>query len=331
MKKSCLIIGAGIAGLLAATELQKAGLDVTVLDKGRSAGGRMATRQLSADSTACADHGAQYFTVRSDRFHSYVIRWLNAGIIREWAQGFYDSAGKQHVNGVPRYVGVNGMTAVAEHLAQALNVHTGTQVVRLDFDQGFKAEAKSGELFESNLLLMTPPAEQTLALIDSGNLVISAETRRILSNIQFNPCFAVMAQLAEPSYIPAPGGIWPIGGEPISWIADNQQKGISQQPSITIHAGAEFTKQHFNTDHDIVVERLLNASRPYIGKVTIVNYQLQRWRYSIPTALHDKATHLDTTIAPIAFAGDAFHEARVEGAALSGLAAAERLAVISEQ
>ena len=41
-----LIIGAGISGLICATELQNSGLQVVLLDKGRRAGGRLSTRDM---------------------------------------------------------------------------------------------------------------------------------------------------------------------------------------------------------------------------------------------------------------------------------------------
>ena len=62
---SCVVVGAGISGLLAAQELTAAGWRVVVLDKGRGVGGRMATRRVG-DGTF--DHGAQFFTVRGERF-----------------------------------------------------------------------------------------------------------------------------------------------------------------------------------------------------------------------------------------------------------------------
>ena len=63
--ESCIVVGAGISGLLAARELSDAGWRVTVLDKGRGVGGRMATRRTGG---ARFDHGAQFFTVRDERF-----------------------------------------------------------------------------------------------------------------------------------------------------------------------------------------------------------------------------------------------------------------------
>ena len=57
------IVGAGLAGLMAGRTLAEAGHEVVLLDKGRSPGGRLATRRIGE---ATLDHGAQFFTVRSE-------------------------------------------------------------------------------------------------------------------------------------------------------------------------------------------------------------------------------------------------------------------------
>jgi len=51
-----VVIGAGLAGLMSAQQLQESGHDVVVLDKGKSPGGRLATRRIG---DATLDHGAQ--------------------------------------------------------------------------------------------------------------------------------------------------------------------------------------------------------------------------------------------------------------------------------
>src|SRR3712207_9588128 len=73
---SCIVVGAGIAGLVAARALQSSGWRAVVLDEGRGVGGRMATRRIGRGTF---DHGAQFFTVRSERFDRLVAEWLEAG------------------------------------------------------------------------------------------------------------------------------------------------------------------------------------------------------------------------------------------------------------
>ena len=60
-----LVIGAGMAGLIAAAELRRAGRRVLVLDKSRGGGGRLASRRIDG---ATFDHGAQFITTRDPRF-----------------------------------------------------------------------------------------------------------------------------------------------------------------------------------------------------------------------------------------------------------------------
>ena len=59
------VVGAGIAVITCARTLIQAGHRVTVFEKSRGAGGRMSTRNTEFGSF---DHGAQYFTVRDERF-----------------------------------------------------------------------------------------------------------------------------------------------------------------------------------------------------------------------------------------------------------------------
>ena len=76
---SCLVIGAGIAGLIAARALRAAGHRVLVLDKGRGVGGRMATRRIEG---GVFDHGAQFVTVRDPRFQQIVEGWQAKGVVK---------------------------------------------------------------------------------------------------------------------------------------------------------------------------------------------------------------------------------------------------------
>src|SRR5262245_16746841 len=86
----CIVVGAGLSGLLAATILQDRGKRVLVLDKCPDVGGRLATRQIGA---GIFDYGAQFFTVRDSLFGRLVEQWQAKGIVKEWCRGFADADG----------------------------------------------------------------------------------------------------------------------------------------------------------------------------------------------------------------------------------------------
>lgn len=73
------IIGAGLAGVAAAGDLIAAGKSVLLIDKSRGIGGRMATRRHAGTRI---DHGAQFFTARSERFAAFVNGLLESGMVQ---------------------------------------------------------------------------------------------------------------------------------------------------------------------------------------------------------------------------------------------------------
>ncbi|MGH8807747.1 MAG: FAD-dependent oxidoreductase, partial [Noviherbaspirillum sp.] len=114
------IIGAGIAGLTCARHLLAQGHDVIVYEKGESVGGRTSTRQTELGGF---DHGAQYFTVTSERFAHEVGTWRKAGRVMPWGgrlvtldHGVATPAGRKSENARQRLVAVPGMDALAQHL-----------------------------------------------------------------------------------------------------------------------------------------------------------------------------------------------------------------------
>lgn len=324
MASSCLIVGAGMSGLLAAHQLQAAGWAVTVVDKGRGVGGRMATRRIE---DAVFDHGAQFFTVRDPDFARWVQAWEAAGIVEVWSMGLPTPDDPTPLEGYPRYRGVPSMTAIAKHLAKGLAVHTSTRIVNVAVDQGWRARAEDGQTFQADALLLTSPVPQSLDLLANSGVSLPNTVQAGLAGIEYHPCFAVMAVLDGPSNISPPGALQ-ILGEPIAFIADNQQKGVSpQQTAVTIHAGPDFTRQHLDADRDEVAQLLLKAASPWLGS-SVSTYQVHRWLYSQPIQAYPDRYMLVDFSAPLLFAGDAFGGPRVEGAALSGLAAANALMML---
>jgi renalase len=308
----CLIIGAGITGLTAAGVLQDHGWKVALLDKGREVGGRMATQRIGESRF---DHGAQFFTVRDPRFKGAVEDWISAG----WAGSWFEEGGHH------RYCARQGMNSLTKHLARRFDVRTRAEAALIwHGGNAWHVNTTSGEEFRADALLMTPPAPQTLDLLSGLPDLLPQDFMRPLEDISFDPCFALMAVVRGHSRIPHPGYIRPEQG-PIAWLSDNTQKGLSEGNSaVTIHAGPESSRVLFDAPREDVARVLLDAAEPYFGS-EVLEWQLHRWNFSQPIAVCPQSCLYTAYSAPLAVAGDAFKGPRVEGAFLSGLAAAEAL------
>ncbi len=309
MQKQVVIVGAGISGLMAAQQLRMAGIAVTVLDKGNRPGGRMATRPFEG---ALFDYGAQFFTVRHERFAAFQRAWQAKGLVRVWSNGFN---GQQ--DGHPRFIGQSGINAIPAHLAQGIDLRCGVKVSHIIASGNqWTLETDFDETLTADALIVTTPVPQTLALLDFD---LKESEELALKKIEYERCIAVMAILEEPANLPEPGAIQIADSEPISWISDNHRKGISTVAnSITIHAGPKFSLDNWETSAEEVAEKLLAGYK-------VSAWKLHRWKYSKPSVMHEDRSFVVTAPAPLVLAGDAFGEARIEGAALSGLSAAERL------
>ena len=152
-----VIVGAGMSGLVAATELQAAGAAVAVVDKGRSPGGRLATRRIG---DATVDHGAQFFTVRTPAFQHRVDDWLERDLVTVWSHGF------DATDGHPRYVAPRGMTSLAKDLATGLDVSCSTMAFAVrSTDSNWEVVIDDGSVRVADRVIVTTPLPQAFALL----------------------------------------------------------------------------------------------------------------------------------------------------------------------
>jgi renalase len=309
MHLNTVIIGAGLSGLLAARVLQDAGARVAILEKSRGFGGRLATKRVG---DAVFDQGAQYFTVKDPRFAAWVRRWEGDGLVAPWPGGAQG-----------RYIGRPSMTAVPKALAQGLDVKRQHKVTALGCcGDHWCVDVEDHGCLRAERVLLTAPVPQSLALLKAGDFTVPEPLMSRLSAIAYDPCLALLVTLAGRSRLPAEGLRRESGV--VRWAADNQAKGVSlNAAAVTLHLAPEFSTANYGRTDAEVLELVRAEAEELIG-APIAGATLHRWKFGHVRAV-DPEPFVWWSEEQLGFAGDAFGQANVEGAALSGLALAERV------
>lgn len=324
-----VVVGAGIAGLVAARRLQKSNWDVVVLEKSRGFGGRMATRRIEA---ATFDHGAQYFTMHSMFFRSLVETLQDEELVKGWCRGFLNTDRQLIMDGYQRFFAPEGMNSIAKFIAKPLKVQRQTLVTALLQEENrwhIEAETPEGKaLFEADALILTAPVPQSLKLLrEAETIALSEKQHTQLKNLKYDPCLTLMAVLDGPSGLSEPGAIRVADPmSPVLWIADNAQKGISKTHGITVHGTPHFSRKHWKLPREEAGALLWEGAQRFVDAQCLTQ-KTHGWRFAQPQDVYEEKSFAVETRLPLRLAGDCFGDINnlIEGAALSGLDAAQKI------
>ena len=190
--KSIAVIGAGLAGSIAALSLQKSA-KVTVFEKSGRAGGRMSTRRVE---TYKFNHGAQFFTARNPQFKDFLEPYIEQGIVAQWNPQIttLDPLDKpfKRIWYEPHYVGMPGMSALASSLAEDLNVHYHCEIASLEsIGKTWQLrDAQHNDCGEFDWVISAVPSAQALNILGS-----KIQQHAKIADVVFSPCFSLMLGL----------------------------------------------------------------------------------------------------------------------------------------
>ncbi len=302
------IIGAGMAGLACASKLAASGLSPQVFDKGRGIGGRLATRR--AGEGRQFDHGAQYLSARSDKFRAVLDKMRSAGAGALWQDG----SGGDHVVGVP------GMSALAKHLGQGLEITQLAEVTSVRQVGGgwLVAFGETSETFDK--VVLTTPAPQTRTLLGADHAVT-----KTIGAASYDPCLTLMVAFAPGQ--PAPFVTRRDEDDPIAWIAlDSSKPGRGGEACWVAQAGPAWSLEHLEADKEEIARLMIPLVCDRLGAdpAAITHAAAHRWRYanvSHPLGQAFACTEDQTLYA----GGDWCLGPRVEAAWTSGMAIADAI------
>jgi predicted NAD/FAD-dependent oxidoreductase len=334
--KNIAVIGAGIAGLSCARTLAQAGHTVTVLDKNATAGGRLA----SCDTPfGTFDHGAQYFTVRDERFRKALATAPES--FKAWSANavrVLDPHGRVAEAALParepHWVGVPAMNSLPGHWAQPLaaagNLELETRVTRIEPDALHADRWQLATNGAGDSVHVYPGFDAVVLAMPhalAGGLLTTTAPKmaKQLEKVEVAPCWTMMLafpQAVQPTLTHL-GPQWNAAlstHHRIAWLARESSKpsrGMVER--WTVQASAAWSQEHMGDDEDRVQGKLLKAFAEITGihaEPSLV--QMHRWRWA-KTQKPLGRSHLWDAKSGIGVCGDWCLGHRVEDAFVSGL------------
>ncbi|MDE5077462.1 MAG: FAD-dependent oxidoreductase [Trichodesmium sp. St2_bin6] len=342
------VIGAGIAGLVCAQELQQAGYSVLVLEKSRGVGGRMATRRVLGSR---ADHGVRYLEP-TNKFLQQLINNLETQknspdaepILRLWTDKIYQLTQPQKpLLPIAKncYIAPQGMNSVGKFLAQNLDIWFSRRVqtiqpiaeknwcLKLEITNDAATE-KPTEVIAKAIVLAIP-APQALMILEKPVAEIQPEFIQRLGFVEYDPCITVMAGYspALQKKLPEWQAIVLPNDEYLNWVGlDSSKRPYPTQPIFVIQSSAKFATTHLDSpDLQPLGKELLEYTAqqllPWLSSPEWL--QVHRWRYAFCRQPLDVACLTTKLPLPLLGAGDWCGGNNIESAFASGLAAANSL------
>ncbi len=242
------VVGAGLCGLTAARGLADAGAEVTVFEKSRGLGGRLATRRRDG---LALDHGAP---------------WVHAA-------GAAFAEALQELGATPlgdgRWVGTPGMSDLARPLAAGLDIRIEVEVeavVGTDLRRG-------GETLGSfDRVVVTVPAPQARRLLGDDGAVPAA--------VVMDPVWTLLCEGAGPAG--APDVLCPASGPIVLALGSGSRPWRTGPDGWVAHARAGWSRARLELTREEVAEDLGAAFADLVGwrPATGAWRAAHRWRFA---------------------------------------------------
>lgn len=278
MTAKIAIIGAGLAGLTLAHRL-RGKAEISLFEKSRRPGGRLATREAGGFQF---DHGAQYFTIRSPEFRTFLEGARADGYVRPWDARIVTlepgQAPVEEVRDETIYVGAPSMNALPAFLAEGIEVICETEPRSCQRREAgwLLSDANGATHGPFDWVVSTAPAPQSRALLgEDFALKAGFESARMRG------CFALMLGFDVPLDIDWQGAF--VKDSPIGWIAFDSSKPVRDAgTSLLVQATGDWADAHLEDVPAEIETRLLEELQTFTGIEggTAAHRDFHHWRFA---------------------------------------------------
>lgn len=333
------VVGAGIAGLTCARELQLRGYDPVVFEAGDRLGGRcssLATRIGSFDDAAQCIGGAtrlaSYAVQRPGELAAMHAWTVPATAAEDEPKGRdrdadLDEAEVTRTLKLMGAVGVPSMRALADAIARPLEVRLQTPIQRVR-RQGstWILSGIGGEIEEDfQALVLAIPAPLALPLAQASPQLTAA-----LRAVRYRSRWVLLLGSERPVGLP---GFRAFQGSPIERVAAMHSKPgrpANGPQRWFIEADELWSQQHEQDDASTVADLLLDIFRAHAGRLVTPNFVCaQQWRHAFvdnPATLPGLTDCLWDSDAQLGVCGDSVVTSQVDRVHASGVALARAMA-----
>jgi renalase len=331
------VIGAGIAGAACAASLHQAGERVSLFEKSRGSGGRMATRRAEWQDGSGAsqqgefDHGAPWFTARHPRFVAALARAQQVGAVQAWQPQVHAAWPAPRKR--PVFVATPGMPALCRYFVGEVALHTGQAVQRLQrTSAGWQLVLDGGVITEpfDQVMLALPPAQAAVLLAGHQDAWADGLVAR-----RMHACWTLMAVTSDVDW---PWDAADIDRGPLARVLRNDRK-PGREPQLgqahwVAHATPAWSAAHLESDPAEVAQALGTALAALLpaGPLQWSHRAVHRWRYAVPADAARQTTEclFDPELG-LGVCGDHFGAGDVESAWRSGDELADTVCAWLEQ
>ncbi|MCI5043153.1 MAG: FAD-dependent oxidoreductase [Aquisalinus sp.] len=264
------VIGAGVAGLSCSQKLGKAGHDVTVFEKSRGLGGRVATRRTP--DGLFFDHGAPFIS-NPNYAPELETRLTGDELVNVWQARPENAA----------YVGVPAMNTWLKPLAENLTVQLQSRITEITAteDQWRLTVTRDDgtNSFENfDQIISTVPAPQAMELFGA----LPGFTG-VFDKVEMTPCWTLMVAFAERLDIPLDFQEAP-GPDVAKLMRNSAKPGREPLPDCwVLQATEKWSISHLEEDKEAAHQLLLSILQDIAGfpLPTPVYKTAHRWRYAL--------------------------------------------------
>ncbi|WP_310490025.1 FAD-dependent oxidoreductase [Chamaesiphon sp. VAR_69_metabat_338] len=334
------IVGAGMAGIVCARELQAAGQQgIAIFEKSRGVGGRLTTRRMF---DTCVDRGTCYISPKGAEFQSLFDRLIAANIVEIWTDTTHTLTAAGEILAdpdlYPRYVTPNGMNQIAKYLATDLDLRCGQRAISIVPDGNLwrlKLEGTESAEILTRQVILAIPAPQAVDLLAPLADILPGEFLAALKAVDFYPSIAIAAgytpiQLAEwETAYPQVKAVTCTDDPILAWLGvDSSKRHQPAPPAFVLQSTAKFAAKYPHPEDTAaaslaMLERASDRFLPWFRESQWQQPHL--WRYAFPKSPRvDDFLSIDLP-APLFCTGDWCRGRKVEDAYLAGLAVANAI------